>query len=377
MNRRERLLAALKGEEVDRIPWSPCMDAYFTSSLPEQGYHMDLLETLRFLRADIMERHVPIIKEKVENVTVREIKRGNTITYEYATPVGTLTEEKKVSGKTTYRSKPLLRNREDLKIYLYIVEHTSYSPCFEEFLARDKFIGDDGMATPSGNLTPIQSLLQHLMGVEGVVYALADYPEEMDQLLAAMHERNKVAYELMAESPSPVVFTYEDTSTTVMSPNMYVSYSAPQLNEYADILHKAGKIFITHMCGKLKGFIDLIGNGNMDGIDSLCPPTTGDLWAHEAREAWGEDKVIIGGIEPPALTRITAKQTVEYVVCVLNCMAPGKAFILSSGDAVSYGTPIENLLAITEVVERAGTYPLQGDIDADVLWEQIEGVLPR
>ncbi len=355
-------MAALRGEEVDRIPWSPCMDGYYTSSLPEQGYNMDLIETLRFLRSDIMERHVPIVEAVCSQVSVREVSRGDTITYEYMTPVGTLVEERKRSGKTIYRSKYLLRSVEDIKVYQYIIEHTSYQPCFDEFLERDRFIGDDGLATPSGNLTPIQSLLQHLMGVEGVVYNLADYPQEMNELLEAMHQHNLKSYGLLAESPAPVVFTYEDTSTTVMSADMYLTYSAPQLDEYAKILHEGGKVFITHMCGKLKGFAHLIGAGAMDGVDSLCPPTTGDLWAHEARGLWGEDKVIIGGIEPPSLVWMSVRETVEYVTEVLNRMAPGKAFILSSGDAVAYGTPIENLLAVTAVIEQRGQYPLKGDI---------------
>ena len=343
------------------------MDGYYTSSLPAQGYSMDLIETLRFLRSDIMERHVPMVREKVKNLSVREIVKGDTITYEYVTPVGVLTEERKRSGKTTYRSKLLLRSVDHLKIYQYIVENTTYVPCFADFVARDQFIGADGMATPSGNLTPVQSLLQHLMGVEGVVYNLVDYPDEMNQLLEAMHQKNLESYQLLAESPSPVVFTYEDTSTTVMSPGMYLTYSAPQLEEYARMLHRADKIFITHMCGKLKGFADLIGVGTMDGVDSLCPPTTGDLWAHEARELWGEDKVIIGGVEPPALVWMSVEETVEYVTDVLNRMAPGRAFILSTGDAVSYGTPIENLLAITAIVEQHGQYPLQGGIDPAVI----------
>ena len=359
MTRRERLLAALRGQEVDRIPWSPCMDGYYTSSLPEQGYDMDLIETMRFLRSDIMERHVPIVKEEVKGLSIREVVRGDTITYEYVTPIGILTEERKRSGRTIYRSRHLLRSVEHLKTYQYIVENTTYGPRFDEFLARDRFIGQDGLATPSGNLTPIQSLLQHLMGVEGVVYALADHPNEMNELLEVMHEQNLESYRLLAESPAHVVFTYEDTSTTVMSPAMYLSYSAPQLDEYADILHQGGKVFITHMCGKLKGFARLVGAGLMDGIDSLCPPTTGDLWAHEAREIWGEEKVIIGGIEPPALVWMSVEETTRYVTDVLNQMAPGRAFILSTGDAVAYGTPIENLLAITEVVERKGQYPLK------------------
>ncbi len=364
MTRRERLLAALKGEDVDRLPCSWCMDGYFTNSLPKQGYTMDLIETLRYLRNDIMERHVPMLETVYTNVDVAVTQNGPVTRTTYTTPVGSIYEERTQLPTTSYTSRHLLQDIEDVKIYQYMVEHTDYKPAFEAFIQRDNFIGDDGMATPTTNMSPVQLLLQHLMGVEKTVYNMYDYPDEMDALFNAMHEENKRCYKLMAESPSPVFFDYEDTSTTVMSASMYTDYTAPQIDEYADILHSAGKIFITHMCGKLKGFASLVAKGKMDGIDSLCPPTTGDFWAHEARAAWGEKKVIIGGLEPPALAMMTREETVRYTVDVINKMAPGKAFILSSGDAVAHDTPIGNLMAVTEIIEKCGQYPLKGDIDA-------------
>ncbi|MBW2235961.1 MAG: hypothetical protein JRG85_11265, partial [Deltaproteobacteria bacterium] len=48
MTSRERLLAALRGDPVDRIPWSPCVDGYFLSSLPadqmldEREFHKEI-----------------------------------------------------------------------------------------------------------------------------------------------------------------------------------------------------------------------------------------------------------------------------------------------------------------------------------------------
>lgn len=29
MSSRERIMAALQGQDVDRVPWSPCIDGYF------------------------------------------------------------------------------------------------------------------------------------------------------------------------------------------------------------------------------------------------------------------------------------------------------------------------------------------------------------
>ena len=111
---------------------------------------------------------------------------------------------------------------------------------------------------------------------------------------------------------------YENTSSTVMSPAFYRQYSDPFINEYANICHAAGKLFITHMCGKLSAFNRELRQGRQDGVDSLCPPTTGDIWAHEARAAWGGDKIIIGGVEPAALARMDERETRAYVTHVLD-----------------------------------------------------------
>ena len=110
---------------------------------------------------------------------------------------------------------------------------------------------------------------------------------------------------------------------------------------------------MTHMCGKLKGIIKQLDEGMMDGIDSVCPPTTGDLWAHEALEGL-PGKVIVGGIEPPALKRMSVIETEIYAREVLEKSECLDRLILSTGDATSYDTPVKNLEAITRMVKKYG-----------------------
>ena len=258
----------------------------------------------------------------------------------------------------------MLTTLEDLKTYRWIVEHSRYQPNYEAFIEEDRRIGDDGIAAPSGPLTPIQTLLQKLMHIEKTAYMLMDEPDEMESLFAVMHDLNLQAYRLLAESPAVATFTYEDTSTTVLSRAWYQDYCMPYLDQYADIVKAGGKTCIIHMCGKLKGFAREVGAGRMDGIDSLCQPTTGDFWPYEARACWA-DKIIIGGIEPSYMQRCGEEEMLRYTVDILNRMAPGRDFILCSGDAVSYGTPLVNLYHVTQLVEAYGGMPLQDGIDPD------------
>lgn len=354
MTSRERLQAALHSQPTDRMPWAPLMDGYFTSSLPKQGFADDLLKAAQYIGCDLMERHVAGPEAVYDNVTIRTESASMVMRDYYETPVGTIYTERKNTGTTYYVSKHLIESVEDAKVYQYIAEHTTYRPRIREFISRDAEIGDNGMATLSGPTSPIQEVLQGLGGVENTVYLMADYPDEMDELYAVMHERNKRQYATLLEYPCELMIAYEDTSTTVMSRSMFVDYSLPAINDYADLIHRAGKMYITHMCGKLTGFAHQIAEGRQDGIDSVCPPNTGDLCCWDARHIWGPQKVVIGGIDPPNLSRITEEESAAAVREIIEKLENKRGFILSTGDAVAHGTPIGNLRAIARLIAELG-----------------------
>ena len=367
MTGRERILAALHGRETDRMVFSPLIDDYFISSLGQQGHAMDILQAMRYIGNDIMERHVGMVQTDWRKAERRREERNGEVYQVFETPVGSVCKKERFVGKTLFTSKYLIQTIEDVKVLQYLVEHTEMTPAEEEFLRRDREIGADGIATMSGPTCPLQELLQHLAGVENTVYLLADYPDEMEELFDVMHQRKHPISPLLAAYPGEVVFDYEDTSTTVMNRSMYVDYTAPCINDYADLMHRSGKLFIAHMCGKLSGFSTEIGAGRMDGIDSVCPPTTGDLCCWDARAAWGGKKVVIGGIEPPALVRMNEEECLYYTAEIIEKLPFASGFILSTGDAVPYGTPIENLKVIASYVRRLGARALKRDAGRELM----------
>ena len=353
MTSRERILSVFARQTPDRIPWAPVIDGYYTSYLEKLGKPMNVVETLRFIGADIIERHVPACQVKYhDQVQFSTVRRGNETVYRFETPVGNIEKLTRWSGQTESIIKHYLETVEDIKTLQFIEEHKEYIPDYESFVREDQIIGDSGIATVSASSTPLANLYEFYMGLEGFVFGLYDYPEEMSSLMELMHYNNKLEHHILAGSPTKAVFIYEDTSTTTISRELYLKYCQKQLNEYAEIIHKAGKYYFTHMCGKLKGFSDLIAVNEMDGIDSLCPPATGDLWPNEALSVWS-DKIIIGGLDPSKLQQVAVSEVEDDVRKILHQVkfgANGDRFILSTGDATAYGTPLENLLTVAKVV---------------------------
>lgn len=355
MTGKERVLAALGAKVTDRVSFSPLADNYFASSLPKQNHPHDLLAALRYIGCDIIERHSPCCEVsygggiEVKSITGAD---GKTETH-FFTKYGEIYDRFYFENGAMYTEKHLLSTVRDVKVMTYIAQNTVYHPRFELFEDRKRAIGEDGIPTPSAPCSPIMETLQVLCGLENTTYLLLDEEEAVQEMFAALHARNCEFYRMVGKLDTPVVFTYEDTSTTIMSRDWFREYAAPCLDGYADILHENGKTYITHMCGKLSGFRGEVAAIKSDGIDSVCPPTTGDIECWDAKREFG-GKVIIGGIEPSSLVMKEEGEILAHVDEILERMKGVCGFILSTGDAVPHGTDIELLKKIQNRVRAKG-----------------------
>ena len=378
MQARERLMRVLRRDGTpDHVPWAPLIDGYYMSARPAGT---DILDAFREIAADIMERHVwtyhvnmnmPRDPDAIErfqtegsvsfeeegiDITLRmePHAKGRLLTKSYRIPGRTLTE----SGLFTEQSpflpfpvEPLIKTVEDIEAYEYVVNRRKFLPIYDSFVREDARIGDEGIATDSGLTAPIQELLQHTIGIEAFYTTFyMDHLPEIESLMQAMHESNLRGYEVMAASPAEVVIGYENTSTSYISPGIHRSYASPCINDYADLLHESGKIFLTHRCGLLKGLVDEIREERDDGVVDISPEPTGDLPMWEAKEAW-PDKVVLGGFDATFLTNWETKQIRDYTREILTRCRGSERLILGSADAVPQTAKMENLRAVGEFVK--------------------------
>ena len=176
MTKKERVLAALYKKETDRIPFSPLCDDYFASSLEKQNHPYDLLRALRYIGADIIERHSPCCEVRYGGgITVesREVGGGKRETH-FITKYGEIYDRFYFQNGAMYTEKHLLSTPEDVKVMTHIARNTQYIPRFELFEERKKAIGDDGIPTPTAPCSPLLETLQVLCGLENTTYLLLD-----------------------------------------------------------------------------------------------------------------------------------------------------------------------------------------------------------
>ena len=363
MTGRERILAALRRQPVDRIPWVPLLMPYTIAGFPMEMPHL-VVDAQRAVGCDIWTQALvdriglwmPKSDSNIKNI--RYFQDGDIVTG-YETPEGTITERNRsgVGGSITIPVDFLLKTPQDMRVYRYVLEHSylfiadlTYHYDWEAGL-----VGEDGVLTDVGiGLTPHQTFINFLAGVENTYYLQADEPELFDEILDIMHRHNLLQIKETAKrSKADIFISSENTSWTTLSPKVFEKYCAGQLSEYADILHEYGKLHVVHMCGKLRFMADQIASCRFDAVADLAPAPTGDMELWEVAEAL-PDMAVKGGIGCDTFLSNDPQVCYDKAVEILEKTRGRAGILLGSGDTVPNGTSPENLRAVSKAVMEAG-----------------------
>lgn len=356
MDSRERLLNSIKGLETDRLAWSPFL-AYFWDVQPEGIRKKGMLDFYKSIGADPLFRgFCTLIKKSYSKCTVSEKTSGGERQVLYETPVGTLESRYTFTplGNTWFLTKHPVKEAEDYKILTYLNEDMTIIPDFSKYEAGMKVMGDEALLVPiisSEMKSSFQSLLENWVGTEELTYAVYDYPDELEECLAAMRVNSVKAAEIASECDAEAFIFWEDSSTGNLSPSFFRDYIADEISQWADILHEKDKFLIQHACGQLRGLIPEMAKTGIDMIESMSPPPTGDIYTYEARELLPESVGIIGGIEPTVLLNYDMDELEKHVREIIARTGNHK-FILGNADSCPPGVEIEKFRMISRLVRE-------------------------
>jgi hypothetical protein len=354
MTGKERVRAVLNHETVDRIAFVPCIDPYFRSGLPSPYKTMDIYELQALCGTDLL-RGVSCHKSGFDE-TVQHIHQQDSdgaIIDIYKTPCGELREIHKFTAQSPYIPFPteyLIKTIDDLKIYRYLLKHIMNEPDYDAFrFISEKF--NHLMVSCSVEDSAFRQLLTKKIGLENFVYFFYDNPDEIEETLKHLQFHFCSLLEIAAQGPSEVFICYENTNTANSSMDWFETYELPQLNSYADIVHKHGKKLLVHMCGRINLIIESIAKARFDGIIDVSPPPTGDLILSDAVKMMANyGKVIAGGIDCNAFVFLDLVKFEKKVISLLQQIPDSSNFMLCSGDAVPQGAKIENFEIIGKIL---------------------------
>jgi len=385
---RERILAAFNGGRADLVPFAPNIYLWFYyhryhGTLPEElraaAHPLDVLrrldaDTLCVARWDTQWA----VSETYSAGTYTDAWTGDsgrdapTVTSfniypphksehrkRFETPRGALTQTWAFTPESAadFEAKYWWTDWDEYEAVRFMLEARDYR--FDAGLFRHWFkrIGDDGVVMCHVTQSPLK-MLHWLAGPQNATYFIMDHPEETKSL-ARIHEEKALALlEQVVDMPeTEIFFSGDNLDSMFYPPRFYRDYCDSFFTRAAEIVHRRGKRFVVHACGRNKVLLPLVGASGVDCLEGITPPPLGDVQLGDARRLAGKpDFTINGGMDSPHLEiRDDAERVLhDYTRELFASMGDKRHFIYASSCMTSPLTPWENLRYLRDAAREYG-----------------------
>ena len=392
MTERARLLASIRGEIPDRLPWVPRLEFWYRArlrngtlpsefrslSLPEiadklgVGYYASVPDfTACPTEIPNPDRTIGIFNAlalpyevELDDVDRRIEKRGNETVIEYRTPAGSITtklvftEEMLDAGASQpWIAQHAINIPRDFAVVEYIFSHLKVKPRLQHYLALREEIGERGLAVvfTSGSAGPTHFIMKELMREEQFFYALADYPDRIKRLSEQIEPFFRSILDIAASSPAEVILLGGNYDDSITHPAFFREYILPVLRDYARTLHARGKYLMTHTDGENRRLLPLFLEAGFDIADSVCPSPMTRCTVDELLQAFEGHITMWGGIPSILLCpeSSTDEQFRRFIDDLLARYCRQSRLILGVSDMVTADADWDRLNYITERVRAS------------------------
>lgn len=393
MTGKERMLAAIRGEPTDRLPWAPRLDLWFKANqragtLPRKfrnaslrdfvdGLGFDLhavVPDFRDVRSpdDHLDRGLGIfnlrtmpyrtILEDVQRVAHVE---GDRTIVDYHTPVGSVQTvvlydaAMQQAGITiSHVERPPFQSERDYAPLGHIFQHARVEAQFDGFLEFADWAGDRGLpvAWVSAAASPMHFIQRELMRLDTFFYELHDHPEALASLARDVEAYLNRVREVVLACPAQVLLVGANYDATVTCPPFFRDHILPSLRAFARSLHARGKYLLTHADGENTGLLELYLAAEVDVADSVCPAPMTKLTFREVRDAFAGRITIMGGIPSVALLpdSMPEREFERFLDRFFEDIGRGDHLILGISDTTPPAADLCRLLKIAKRVQAFG-----------------------
>lgn len=348
---KERLLNSMKGMETDRTPWSPFL-AYYWEHLPDEIQKKGQVDFLWQMGADPLLRGFHELSTvSFKNCMLSTKTEGKTKVTTYETKAGTLTETYTFApdADSWFLTGHPVETEEDFKVLQYLYENMDIRENYKKFNEDYDMLGENGLYLPvigTKSKTAFQALVEHWCGTVNLTYALYDFPETVEECLGVMRQKDMETVRIAVNTRAEGFIFWEDSSTTNISPALFDKYTAPIINEWGKLLHSHDKLLIHHACGHLRDLLPLMAKTEIDMIESISPPPTGNVDIAEAFSMLPGNIGLIGGIEPTFFLNCTMDELEKRSAYLLD-ITKDRKYILANSDSCPPGVAYEKFKAVS------------------------------
>jgi methylmalonyl-CoA mutase cobalamin-binding domain/chain len=402
LTHKERMLAVMRGEMVDLVPFVPRLDLWwlanrFAGTLPERHkdrkpdeiaraegwacYHMvpDFVNMMSGPE-DILHRSIGLfsLKQSIYSwrfsddveVKVRD-EKGQKIV-EYHTPlgmvrtVGGLTEEMQRAGASLgWTQEHIIKGPDDYRAVAHIFQNLEVFPQYEGAQAYSDEVGDCGVVAvggPSLGASPMHHIQKEFLDPTQFFFEYQDNYGLMRELAESVEVYFDKVLDIIEGSPAEVVLWGANYDDMLTYPPYFEKEILPWIRKASERLGARGKIVATHTDGENQGLMDLIHGCGAHVAESVTPYPMTKLTIQEYYARWRDKITIMGGIPECITLRETAsdEEFEAFLDDLFTSVSPGDRLILGIADSTPPNAVFDRLLRIGERVQTEGRLPLTG-----------------
>lgn len=344
MNGQERMMAALRREEPDRVPiWELIVNEPVIQALYGDISYEDFVE-----------------EEDLDGVTIFEDFRVrkwiNSNTYEDEWGITWRVKEHGIP----YAVGHPIRSAEDLQGWRPPDPDADFRlESLERAVDRFKgeraivFLGHDGF-----------EFSHYLRGMDRLLMDYVTDPDLAKRLARLVTDYKKRVMERAIEVGADVVCTGDDYAhrkAPIMSPAHFREFVLPYLQEMVDLAKDYEVPFLKHTDGNLWPIIDDLVDTGFDCLDPLEPIASMDIG--RVKEQYGDRIALAGNVDcGQLLCHATEDQVVEAVKETIAKGSPGGGHILASSNSIHPAVNPENYRVMVETAREFGKYPIDPDL---------------
>ena len=339
MNSRERVLAALRRQEPDRVPYC------------EIG--VDRVVVRQLLGGDPIETPSLTVERRPYNAqehkAIAAALRMDNICYEIWPPV----YAHKVPGKDgrLYYADGLIHSDADLAL---VQLPDPYDDAL--YAGAREFVSQKGeyaacFVTRIGVFSTMLS-----MGLEHFCMTLYDNPRLVEKLLGMYCDWTAVVAERACRLDFDVFVSTDDLAFNIgpyFSPALFHNLVLPYHQRVAE---KITLPWIMHTDGNV---LPLMEDILSLGIAGLHPIEKGAMDIRGFKRDYGHRVCVLGNVDLNILAMGTPDQVEREVRDLIRDLGPGGGYIVTSGNSLASYVRAENALALSAAVQKYGKYPTQ------------------
>ncbi|HUU60498.1 MAG TPA: uroporphyrinogen decarboxylase family protein [Phycisphaerae bacterium] len=348
VTRRERLMATLRGEPVDR----PAVSFYEVGGSPVNPNDPDefniynspdwaSLLRLAAEQTDLIHMRGPKQTPLPDNPSaeffqtesfVRDGSRYTRTTLTVAGRTMASLRRQDPGVATSWQLEHLLRRVEDIKAYLQLPDEVfACEYDVSDLAAADQRVGDAGIIMVE-TADPL-CIAADLFSMEDYLVVAMTEPKLFHQLLEKHSRHLYPKMERVArEFPGHLwrICGSEYASEPYLPPSLYEEYVVRYTRPMVETIHKYGGFARIHSHGRLKNILPHIRAMGPAGLDPIEPPPQGDVQLITVRRQYGKDMVLFGNLEASDLETLAPTKFEKKVIRALRegTAGEGRGFVL-------------------------------------------------